>query len=158
MTTQQKRIAINCGGSYVPGLNAVVTGAVLAADGGRTAVTPQSSPERAVVRAADVAHVDVDGRSVAVRLAAPPDVDRAAQAAARSHPGGPLDILAPMPGRIVAVHVATGDAVDAGAPVVTLEAMKMEHLVTAPIAGQAEGLVAVGDQVERASRLATIRP
>ncbi|BCS32050.1 6-phosphofructokinase [Luteitalea sp. TBR-22] len=32
MTTQRKRIALNCGGNYVPGLNAVVTGTVLAAD------------------------------------------------------------------------------------------------------------------------------
>src|SRR5512134_1072701 len=32
MTTQQKRIALNCGGGYVPGLNAVVTGVVLAAN------------------------------------------------------------------------------------------------------------------------------
>ena len=40
-----------------------------------------------------------------------------------------------MPGSILAVHVAAGQAVDAGDPIATLEAMKMEHAVVAPIAG-----------------------
>ena len=36
-----------------------------------------------------------------------------------------------MPGAVLAVHVAPGDAVEAGDPIVTLEAMKMEHVVVA---------------------------
>jgi 3-methylcrotonyl-CoA carboxylase alpha subunit len=44
-------------------------------------------------------------------------------------------ILAPMPGRITAVEVAAGDSVTKGQKLVTLEAMKMEHALTAPFDG-----------------------
>jgi biotin carboxyl carrier protein len=55
------------------------------------------------------------------------------------------------------VHVAAGDVVEAGDPIVTLEAMKMEHVVAAPRAGQVHGVdVAAGDQVTRGQVLATI--
>jgi acetyl-CoA/propionyl-CoA carboxylase biotin carboxyl carrier protein len=80
----------------------------------------------------DSAFIDVGGRSVAFRLASPPDVDRAARAAAGHVRGsGPRTVAAPMPGSVVTVHVAVGDLVDGGAPLVTLEAMKMEHGVVA---------------------------
>ena len=62
-----------------------------------------------------------------------------------------------MPGAVLAVHVALGDAVMAGDPVVTLEAMKMEHVVVAPWAGRIAGLgVRVGDHVTRGATLAAI--
>ena len=44
-------------------------------------------------------------------------------------------VLAPMPGHIVAVDVATGDAVKRGQKLVVLEAMKMEHTLHAPFDG-----------------------
>jgi 3-methylcrotonyl-CoA carboxylase alpha subunit len=44
-------------------------------------------------------------------------------------------LVTPLPGTIVAVHVSTGQAVKRGAPLVTVEAMKMEHTLTAPAAG-----------------------
>jgi biotin carboxyl carrier protein len=44
-------------------------------------------------------------------------------------------LLTPLPGTIVAVHVANGQKVARGAPLVTVEAMKMEHTLTAPYAG-----------------------
>jgi 3-methylcrotonyl-CoA carboxylase alpha subunit len=44
-------------------------------------------------------------------------------------------ILSPMPGRIIAVEVAAGDAVTKGQKLLTLEAMKMEHTLTAPFDG-----------------------
>ncbi|MCH3755915.1 hypothetical protein LZC13_09850, partial [Campylobacter coli] len=49
--------------------------------------------------------------------------------AAAKGAGGSADgvILAPMPGRVIAVDVAAGDTVVAGQKLVTLEAMKMEH-------------------------------
>ena len=108
----------------------------------------------------DVAHVDVAGRSVAFRLAPAPDVDRAARAAASAqHGGGPVEIVAPMPGSILAVHATVGQAVGASDPVVTLEAMKMEHAVAAPIAGRiAELRARAGDQVARGDVLAVVEP
>jgi 3-methylcrotonyl-CoA carboxylase alpha subunit len=57
-------------------------------------------------------------------------------------------ILSPMPGRIIAVDVAAGDAVTKGQKLLTLEAMKMEHSLTAPFDGVvAEVNADVGGQV-----------
>jgi 3-methylcrotonyl-CoA carboxylase alpha subunit len=58
-------------------------------------------------------------------------------------------ILSPMPGRIIAVEVAAGDAVTKGQKLLTLEAMKMEHSLTAPFDGVVAELNAeVGTQVQ----------
>ena len=66
-------------------------------------------------------------------------------------------IRSPMPGRIVAVLARVGDAVAKGAPLVTLEAMKMEHLLTAPFDGVvAEVRAATGDQVSEGAILARL--
>jgi biotin carboxyl carrier protein len=119
------------------------------------------SPRAAsVVIAGDVAHVDVAGRSVPFRLAPAPDVDRAARvAAAAHHGGGPVEIVAPMPGSILAVHATVGQAVEAADPIVTLEAMKMEHAVPALIPGRVTELRArAGDQVARGDVLAVVEP
>ena len=110
------------------------------------------------IRAVDAAHVDVDGRSIAFRVAPPPDVDRAAKAAsAHAAGGGPAEVLAPMPGAVLAIHVAVGDDVAEGGPLITLEAMKMEHAASSPRAGRVtELLVRVGDQVVRGQLLAMV--
>ncbi|HLY14261.1 MAG TPA: biotin carboxylase N-terminal domain-containing protein [Candidatus Limnocylindrales bacterium] len=106
------------------------------------------------VSAGPVVFVDDDGRSVAFRLAPPPDVDRAARAAAGHVAGGAVDVLSPMPGRVLAVHVAAGSVVDPGQSLLTVEAMKMEHIIAAPSAGTvAEVLVAPGAQVSRGQAL-----
>jgi acetyl/propionyl-CoA carboxylase alpha subunit len=115
-------------------------------------------PTSALADGGRVVHVDVDGRSIAIRLAPPPDVDRAARsAAAHHHGGGPVDVDAPMPGAVLAVHVAVGSVVEPGDPIATLEAMKMEHIVAAPSGGRIDALhVRPGDQLARAQRVATI--
>ena len=64
-----------------------------------------------------------------------------------------------MNGRVVAVLVAVGDVVDAGQPIVTLEAMKMEHIHAAPAAGKVIALhVKNGDQVAASQVVAEIEP
>jgi biotin carboxyl carrier protein len=55
---------------------------------------------------------------------------------------GPLEVMATLPGLIVAVEVAPGDEVEAGAPLVTIEAMKMQNEVRAPRHGRV-GRIAV---------------
>jgi acetyl-CoA/propionyl-CoA carboxylase, biotin carboxylase, biotin carboxyl carrier protein len=69
---------------------------------------------------------------------------------------GHAELTSPMPGSVVAVGVADGDRVDTGDVVVTVEAMKMEHALAAPVDGVVELLVAVGDQVKVAQPLARI--
>ncbi len=67
-------------------------------------------------------------------------------------------LRAPMPGKIVAAPAKAGDAVTKGQPIVVLEAMKMEHALTAPFDGVvAEFNVAVGDQVVDGAVLAVVK-
>jgi 3-methylcrotonyl-CoA carboxylase alpha subunit len=66
-------------------------------------------------------------------------------------------ILSPMPGRIIAVDVTAGDAVIKGQKLVTLEAMKMEHSLTAPFDGTVAELDAeAGRQVSEGALLVRI--
>jgi 3-methylcrotonyl-CoA carboxylase alpha subunit len=66
-------------------------------------------------------------------------------------------ILSPMPGRIIAVEVAAGDVVTKGQRLLTLEAMKMEHSLTAPFDGVVAELNATaGAQVHVEALLARI--
>jgi 3-methylcrotonyl-CoA carboxylase alpha subunit len=66
-------------------------------------------------------------------------------------------IRAPMPGRIIALQITEGAAVVKGQPLVTMEAMKMEHTLTAPFDGFAAGLAhKLGDQVSEATVLLRI--
>ena len=69
---------------------------------------------------------------------------------------GDAELVSPMPGSVVAVGVEGGAHVDAGDVVVAVEAMKMEHALTAPVDGVVELLVAVGDQVKVGQPLARI--
>jgi 3-methylcrotonyl-CoA carboxylase alpha subunit len=67
------------------------------------------------------------------------------------HAGG---LTAPMPGRVVALLVQSGQTVKQGQPLAVLEAMKMEHTITSPRDGSiAELLYAVGDQVPEGGEL-----
>jgi len=71
---------------------------------------------------------------------------RSAAGTAVHHPGV---VRAPIPGRIVAVHVAAGEQVEAGRALVSLEAMKMENAVRAPRPGTISRVaVAAGGTVE----------
>ena len=69
---------------------------------------------------------------------------------------GDAELVSPMPGSVVAVGIDDGGTVSAGAVVVAVEAMKMEHALTAPVDGVVELLVAVGDQVKVGQPLARI--
>ncbi|WP_436531320.1 acetyl/propionyl/methylcrotonyl-CoA carboxylase subunit alpha [Actinoplanes sp. HUAS TT8] len=95
--------------------------------------------------------VDVHGPAGAFDLHdVPKFADPAADLAAGS-------LLASMPGLIVALHVAEGDQVEAGAPIVVLEAMKMQQTLTAPADGVVSALAAeVGRQVAAGEVLAVI--
>ena len=68
------------------------------------------------------------------------------------------EIHSPMPGSVIAVAVADGERVAEGAAVIVVEAMKMEHTLTAPTAGRVELLAAVGEQVAVDQILARLVP
>jgi 3-methylcrotonyl-CoA carboxylase alpha subunit len=68
-------------------------------------------------------------------------------------------IIAPMPGKVIAVDVTEGQAVEAGQRLLVLEAMKMEHALTAPFDGTvAELSVSEGSQVQVEAVLAVVEP
>jgi biotin carboxyl carrier protein len=97
----------------------------------------------------------LDGRSVPVAVNARRTGRGAADAGAGAH--GEQKVSAPMPGRVVRVLVASGDAVEARQPVVVVEAMKMENELRSPKAGRVkEVTVAAGTSVEAGRVLVVI--
>jgi 3-methylcrotonyl-CoA carboxylase alpha subunit len=127
---------------------------------------------RLVRRAGPLLEVEIDGRiervnvvpcggalelfraggHVTLRTAHTEDV---LQATAEADSGS---LITPLPGTVVAVHVVPGQSVARGAPLITLEAMKMEHTVNAPYAGTVERLpFALGDRVAGNSVLVEIK-
>ncbi len=69
------------------------------------------------------------------------------------------EVVAPMPGQVLAVHGAVGDAVSEGDPILVLESMKMELVLTAPMDGEITELsTAVGHRVTDGQALARVEP
>jgi 3-methylcrotonyl-CoA carboxylase alpha subunit len=100
-----------------------------------------------VVRDADAFHVFAGGVQWPLAY-----TDPLAHAGEAEIEGGRL--TAPMPGKIVALMVGKGDIVEKGAPLLVMEAMKMEHTIAAPAKGTVEELLyAVGDQVAEGAQL-----
>jgi glutaconyl-CoA/methylmalonyl-CoA decarboxylase subunit gamma len=96
----------------------------------------------------DVLEVDVKSAQEAALAAA------LASAGGR---GGSGTIKAPMPGRVVRVLVTEGEAVEADAPLLIVEAMKMENEVASPGSGVVRRLsVAAGDTVEAGQLLCEV--
>jgi acetyl/propionyl-CoA carboxylase alpha subunit len=80
-------------------------------------------------------------------------------APAAGHEVGSGDVRTPMPGTVLTLHVEAGEAVTAHQPLVVVEAMKMEHVVTAPYDGVVESLhVEVGARVPADAILVSLGP
>ncbi len=127
-------------------------------EGIERAIEPSAAPvEAGWVAWGGTLFVDHLGQSIAFRLAEPPDVD-AIRRTSGSGAVGALEARSPMPGVVLGVHVEAGAAVEPGTPLLTLEAMKMEHVVEARTAGFVERLlVAAGDPVAKGQIVAVIR-
>ncbi|MGY1725159.1 acetyl/propionyl/methylcrotonyl-CoA carboxylase subunit alpha [Blastococcus sp. SYSU DS0533] len=73
--------------------------------------------------------------------------------------GGDGAVTSPMPGTVAVVRASVGDEVEAGTPLLVVEAMKMEHVLTAPIAGTVTELgVTAGQTVALDERVALVTP
>ncbi len=100
-----------------------------------------------VVRSGDELHVFAHGRHRMLAL-----FDVIAQSSGGDASTGRL--TAPMPGKVIAISTAKGERVERGAPLLVMEAMKMEHTIVAPTDGVVDDvLYGVGDQVEEGAEL-----
>ncbi len=99
----------------------------------------------------------IDGAQAAAATAAPASTAAPAAAAAPAASGNGEQVSAPMPGTILDVKVANGDAVKKGQVLVILEAMKMENEIMAPCDGVVTSVIAKGTSVETGTALCTIQ-
>jgi 3-methylcrotonyl-CoA carboxylase alpha subunit len=76
---------------------------------------------------------------------------------AEADEGTPGSLAAPLPGKVTALLVTAGAKVSTGAPLLILEAMKMEHTINAPADGTVKAIhVATGEQVPEGAELLTL--
>ena len=109
--------------------------------------------ERATLR--EVFDVDIRGRSYEVTIIDPKRL-RSGQNSDRHHHGA-AEILAPMPGKVVRVHVEAGASIEKGAGIVVVEAMKMQNEMKSPREGVVVSInVKAGDTVNAGDVLAVI--
>lgn len=114
----------------------------------------------------DVQVEDLDEANTGAAAGRPP-VTLGASAAPVSAPpvssparsgGAPGDVVSPLAGRVVSVDCKVGDKVEAGAQLVTIEAMKMNTFVNAGAAGTVSAVhVTAGDAVEEGQALVTVQ-
>lgn len=117
-------------------------GVVLELDGVKTRLDVHIDPLRE-----EELHVFFNGEHIVLHY-----LDPLAHAGDAEHAAGKL--TAPMPGKIISLAVKAGDVVSKGQTLLVMEAMKMEHTVTAPHEGTIEEIhYAVGEQVQEGAQL-----
>lgn len=101
------------------------------------------------------AHIDLGGRLYQLKSPENDTLHGAGHGAGH----GDGSVASPMPGNIIAVHVAEGDSVASGQALVVIESMKMQNEITAPIGGTVTKVAcAVGAQVGFGDMLVEIKP
>jgi len=106
-----------------------------------------STPVRPVITENAVSHSEVAAAKMA------PSVPKAPAASS-----SPNQIIAPMPGKVIAVKVANGDAVKKGQEIMVVEAMKMHNPILAPGDGVVGNLyVKEGDPIQTGQTLVEIK-
>ena len=123
--------------------------------GRQWSITLEGKSHEITVVTHDPLRLDLDGHDLRATV-----IDERALRARREAVGlrtGRVELRAPMPGLLKAVHVKEGDRVDADAPLATLEAMKMENELLAPSAGRiAKVRATAGTKVEAGAVLIVI--
>jgi 3-methylcrotonyl-CoA carboxylase alpha subunit len=122
-------------------------------DGGEAVVTVDGRPHRVwLAQQGEELFVHLGGRAWRIRTV--DDVD-----AAQSHGAADDTIVAPMPGTVVSLAVAPGDAVKRGDTVIVIESMKLESSLKAPRDGVVASLpLGKGATFDRGALLATLEP
>jgi acetyl-CoA/propionyl-CoA carboxylase, biotin carboxylase, biotin carboxyl carrier protein len=110
----------------------------------------------AVVAREDPAHIWVADHGLVARVRTVSRRERTLAGLGSAEGETGHSLAAPLPGTVVAVHVEDGSAVVAGQRIATIEAMKMEHALTAPHDGVVHLHVRVGDSVSRDGVVADI--
>ena len=136
-----RRVALTIDGDRIGGFGGPVTASGRFTDDVNFEADIDGRRVHAVVVRDDAAiEVRIAGRADRLSLRAP--------RVAAAEPGGDGRVVAPMPGRVLALDVAVGQGVAVGDRLLVLEAMKMEHRLTAKAAGTVRAVhVAEGDQV-----------
>ena len=101
------------------------------------------------VALADASGIEIvrNGERRRLEFAAPPSLEVRAHSAS----GGAGAIVAPMPGRIIKISVQAGEDVAEHAPLMVLEAMKMEHRIEAPSSGTVKRVLVKDGELVTAS-------
>jgi biotin carboxyl carrier protein len=152
-----RRIRVELGedGRFTVGDRVVAADVRETVRGRQWSITVESESHEITVVTHDPLRLDVDGHDIRATV-----VDERALRASRGAVGlrtGRVELRAPMPGLLKAVHVKEGDRVDADAPLATLEAMKMENELLAPSAGRiAKVRATAGAKVEAGAVLIVI--
>ena len=159
VTVDDRRVRVELGGDG----RFTVEDRVVAADvretvrGRQWSIVLAGESHEVTVVTHDPLRLDVDGHDVRATV-----VDERALRAGRGAVGartGRVELRAPMPGLLKAVHVKEGDLVDADARLATLEAMKMENELLAPIRGRVTKLKHLsGTKIEGGAVLAVLVP
>ena len=107
-----------------------------------------------VVTVGTTEHVFLDGEVYAIEY-----IDTLTSQLEATMPAGPAGLRAPMPGRVLELIATVGAALKCGAPLLILEAMKIEHTILAPSDGTLHAFkVAVGAQVSEGAELVEFEP
>ncbi|HET9888811.1 MAG TPA: biotin/lipoyl-containing protein [bacterium] len=114
------------------------------------------SREMVLNKKGEMVQVSIDGETIEARVL--DELARAWAEAGERTTSGASEIVAPMPGVVVALLVAAGEQVEAGRAVIVLEAMKMQNELTADASGIVDRiLVKVGDSVSGGAVLVTLQ-
>ena len=157
VTLDDRRVRVELGesGRFTVGDSVVAADVRETVRGLQWSITLSGESHEITVVTYDPLRLDVDGHDVRAAV-----IDERALRASRGAVGlstGRVELRAPMPGLLKAVHVKEGDRVDADAPLATLEAMKMENELLAPSAGRvAKVRATAGAKVEAGAVLIVI--
>jgi biotin carboxyl carrier protein len=132
----------------------VVADAVEIAPGVYSLLIGGQAIEVRVEKFAGKLRVAVGGREYEASVRDPREWKRSGGGAAESE--GRAQIMAPMPGKVIRLLVAAGDAVDAGQGIVVVEAMKMQNEIRSQKSGKVEKLAVVEGQTVNAGDLVAI--